>query len=65
MKKLENGNFELTHSELKDLLKASFKLDALEGGGVDNWEGYDESLSHYLEEDESFSSLAEKEIDNL
>lgn len=65
MKKLENGNFELTYSELKDLLKASFKLDALEGGGVDNWEGYDESLSHYLEEDESFSSLAEKEIDNL
>lgn len=65
MKKLENGNFELTYSELKDLLKASFKLDALEGGGVDNWEGYDESLSYYLEEDESFSSLAEKEIDNL
>lgn len=64
MKKLENGNFELTHSELKDLLKASFKLDALEGGGVDNWEGYGDSLSYYLE-DESFSSLAEKEIDNL
>lgn len=30
--------------EYEDLLKRSFKLSCLEGGGVDNWCGYDDSL---------------------
>lgn len=35
--------------ELKELLEAEAKLNALECGGVDNWEFYGESFSYYLE----------------
>ena len=38
--------------KLLDLLEAYFKLAALEGGGVDNWEWYGDSLCQYLQEDE-------------
>ena len=32
-------------SEYELLLDASRKLAALEAGGVDNWEGYDDAMS--------------------
>lgn len=51
---------------LAELLRAEYKLDLLEGGGVDNWEGYDESLNYEYEDDiESyfdFSSKSDEEI---
>lgn len=37
--------------ELKELLEAEAKLNALECGGVDNWEFYGESFSDYLDFD--------------
>ena len=36
-------------SEWKQLQKASYKLDALEGMGVDNWSGYDDAMDEYRE----------------
>jgi hypothetical protein len=41
-------------SELpKDVLRKLAKLDALEAGGVDNWEFYAESLKNWREENEN------------
>ena len=37
----------LSNSRIKELERAEIKLRALEFGGVDNWEHYDESLSGY------------------
>ena len=34
----------IKREDLVRLVKASMKLEALEGGGVDNWEGYGEAL---------------------
>lgn len=41
---------EISKSEYKDLLKSRDKLQALEGGGVDNWGGYSESLEDFIEQ---------------
>ena len=38
MKKLANGNYELTRDELKVYLEGYHKNKALEYGGVDNWD---------------------------
>lgn len=40
----------IEESRLKQLLESEARLDALEQGGVDNWEWYGESLSQYLDE---------------
>lgn len=37
----------INENELKDLLKESQLLNALQSGGVDNWQGYDESIYQY------------------
>jgi len=37
---------------LKELERAEAKLNALEAGGVDNWEWYGESLKEYNAENE-------------
>ena len=52
--------------ELHRLLKAYHRLRALEYGGVDNWSWYGESMSDYLNDcgEESFSDIADKEIEN-
>lgn len=65
MKKLENGNFELSREELIDFLAADHELRALQFGGVDNWDWRDESLDSYLLSNggESFTELAEKDVD--
>lgn len=47
IKKLENGNYEVEKEFLKNLLYSDEKLNALEIGGVDNWEYYAESLEDY------------------
>lgn len=38
-------------SEYLYLRQNSALLEALQGGGVDNWDGYDFSLEHYDEEE--------------
>ena len=40
----------IEESRLKQLLESEARLDALEWGGVDNWEWYGESLNQYLDE---------------
>ena len=44
IKKLENGNYEVEKEFLKNLLYSDEQLNALEFGGVDNWEFYTDSL---------------------
>ena len=45
-------NIQITQKELKDLQRAKAKLDALEAGGVDNWEWYSESHKDFRKETE-------------
>lgn len=66
MKRLENGNFELTREELVKLIQSENELAALESAGVDNWEGYDYRLEYLEENDaEDFRELAEREVDEI
>lgn len=46
--------------ELANLLRDSYKLNCLEAGGVDNWDGYDYSLNN--EEDISYLKQSDKEL---
>jgi len=43
---------EITESRLKELERSQAKLDALEAGGVNNWENYYDSLAEYNAENE-------------
>lgn len=43
---------EISKERLEDLLDSEAKLQALEAGGVDNWEWYDESLESYRKKKE-------------
>jgi len=36
---------EITEERLKELERAEAVLEALQAGGVDNWEGYEEALN--------------------
>lgn len=45
-------NVQVSAKELKELKRAKAKLDALEAGGVDNWEWYGESLKEFRKETE-------------
>ena len=47
IKKLENGNYEITREYLEELLESDFKLNALSNAGVDNWEFYDETMEDF------------------
>jgi len=47
IKKLRNGNFEITREYLEELLESDFKLNALINGGVDDWEFYDEAIEDF------------------
>lgn len=50
----------IDEKELKQLIKDSLELNALERGGVDNWEWYGEALEEYDEDEEiDFSSYKE------
>lgn len=64
----------IEENRLKELLESEARLDALEWGGVDNWEWYGESLSQYLDEycqwnginrtRYDFDKLAEEDLSN-
>lgn len=47
IKKLENGNFEITREYLEELLESDFKLNALINGGMIDWEFYDEAMEDF------------------
>lgn len=47
IKKLKNGNYEITREYLEELLESDFRLNALSNGGVDNWEYYEEAMEDF------------------
>ena len=47
IKKLKNGNFEITREYLEELLESDFKLNVLSNAGVDDWEFYDEAMEDF------------------
>ena len=47
IKKLRNGNYEITREYLEELLESDFKLNALINGGVDNWDYFDEVVENF------------------
>lgn len=42
--------YKISEPDLMDLLEASYLLEALAAGGVDNWEWYDRSCEDFLNE---------------
>lgn len=54
----------ITKKYLKTLERAQAKLQALEAGGVDNWEWYGESLKEFRQEEE-LDDLIAKHVDNI
>lgn len=54
----------ITRRYLKTLERAQAKLQALEAGGVDNWEWYSESLKEFRQEEE-LDELIAKHVDNI
>lgn len=56
---------EVNSKYLASLEKAAKKLQALENGGVDNWEFYSESLQSFYKEEEQEETLNQAVIDLL
>lgn len=54
----------VSEKRMKELLRAEAKLNALEAGGVDNWEWYGEALKGYHAENERDERL-EALVDEL
>lgn len=50
--KIEDSGKTISKTEYEELLDRNRKLNALELGGVDNWEWYGESLSRYYDEED-------------
>ncbi len=64
IKKLENGNYEITREYLEELLKSHYMFQALQGAKIDKWEFYYDARRNYLEEaslgvEEPFESIDE------
>lgn len=61
LKRLGNGNYEISESDLKKYLRGYFKNEARENGGVDNWSHDDDAMEEYLNEgyssDKSFEDI--------
>lgn len=45
---MEEKYYKISESELLELLHDELTLIALQNGGVDNWSGYGESITHFL-----------------
>lgn len=54
----------ISKRELEELYRSQRKLQALEAGGVDNWEWYDESLKELRKEDE-YDELLDQFVDEI
>lgn len=65
IKKLSNGNYEIDEKTLKGLLISRYELDALECGGVDNWQDYCDALNDYLEDYEDFNEFVESVLEDI
>ena len=60
--------YKISEGALKELIRESKFLDALEAGGVDNWYGYemveDEDVEVSEEDYEEYGAILETEIDD-
>jgi hypothetical protein len=65
IKKLSNGNYEIDEKTLKGLLISRYELDALECGGVDNWQDYCDVLNDYLDGYEDFEEFVESVLEDI
>lgn len=65
IKKLSNGNYEIDEKTLKGLLISRYELDALECGGVDNWQDYCDVLNDYLENYENFEEFVKSVLEDI
>lgn len=54
----------VNESELIELLHDSFKLMALENGGVDNWNWYSQSIANFEKGQGELYTLAHEELSN-
>lgn len=63
---MKQKKYIISENKLRQLLKDEIKLEALEYGGVDNWEWYGDSIQDYLKECnfEEIEDLIEKELQN-
>ena len=55
---------EISEKRLKELERAAAKLQALENGGVDNWEWYSESLKEWNKENR-LEEILEEVVENI
>jgi hypothetical protein len=53
--------YKVEESTLLKLIKAYFEMEALETGGVDNWEYYGQSCTEYLEDMKNYFGLTDEE----
>lgn len=58
------SDVKISARRLKELERAQAKLNALEAGGVDNWEWYSESLKGFHQE-ERLEELFEEYVDSI
>lgn len=65
IKKLSNGNYGIDEKTLKGLLISRYELDALECGGVDNWQDYCDVLNDYLDGYEDFEEFVESVLEDI
>ena len=55
----------VTEDDLKTLLRESFELNALQSGGVDNWEWFSDSIADSLKDYNTFYSTNHETIDEI
>lgn len=65
IKKLKNGNYEIDKETLKEFLYSHHQLNALECGGVDNWQDYCDALNDYLSEEEDWDDFIQNLINEI
>jgi hypothetical protein len=58
------NNLGMSSKRIQELLNAERKLNALEAGGVDNWEWYGEALEAIRKED-SLSDVVDMHVQNI
>lgn len=64
---MESSYILIERKELINLLESAYLGEALEYGGVDNWEGYSISIDNFLEDlnVEDFDQLVEDTMKNF
>ena len=62
---METEYVKIEINELANLIKKADELDALECGGVDNWEWYGESLSENFDEETDYYEYVSTHYDKI